>query len=260
MKQWAQLGLTLSLFGMVVVSVGLLQRIETLDVSRADEGKSQVVTDEKMKIPPVVTMRPLEVEMARAVFDAAVASPTPTPIPTPTLTPTPRPTATPAPLPVSDVVIPEAMNMSGMAGEMIMAHNTARASVGVGGLQWSESLASDAKRWAEVLRGEGCQGRHDTGNPDGENIYWKWQTGRSGQTGLISNASEVVQSWVNERSQYDYGNNICNGVCGHYTQVVWRSTTEVGCGVSSCGEGDKQTDVWVCRYRPAGNWVGQKPY
>ena len=43
---------------------------------------------------------------------------------------------------------------------------------------------------------------------------------------------------------------------GHYTQIVWRSTVEVGCAVARSG----LHEVWVCRYSPPGNVVGQRPY
>jgi hypothetical protein len=43
---------------------------------------------------------------------------------------------------------------------------------------------------------------------------------------------------------------------GHYTQVVWRDTREVGCAIA---RGAKD-DFLVCRYWPAGNWMGQLAY
>ncbi|MDO9190699.1 MAG: CAP domain-containing protein [Sulfurimicrobium sp.] len=46
-------------------------------------------------------------------------------------------------------------------------------------------------------------------------------------------------------------------MCGHYTQLVWKKTTAVGCGMAVCGSRDQ---IWVCQYSPAGNWAGQKPY
>jgi PadR family transcriptional regulator len=48
----------------------------------------------------------------------------------------------------------------------------------------------------------------------------------------------------------------CRGVCGHYTQIVWSNTREVGCGVAR----DSNREVWVCNYNPPGNWIGERPY
>jgi hypothetical protein len=44
----------------------------------------------------------------------------------------------------------------------------------------------------------------------------------------------------------------------HYTQMVWRDTKEVGCGIERGG--GHPFMVLVCRYSPPGNWEGQKPY
>ena len=40
---------------------------------------------------------------------------------------------------------------------------------------------------------------------------------------------------------------------GHYTQIVWRKTTEVG-GAIATGGGN---DVLVCRYSQPGNIIGE---
>jgi hypothetical protein len=48
--------------------------------------------------------------------------------------------------------------------------------------------------------------------------------------------------------------------CGHYTQVVWRASTQIGCGVTSCGSGFRMQTEVICNYAPAGNFVGEKPY
>jgi len=45
---------------------------------------------------------------------------------------------------------------------------------------------------------------------------------------------------------YDYGSNRCTGVCGHYTQIVWRGTHELGCGLAP----GPSREVWVCDYAP----------
>ena len=46
-------------------------------------------------------------------------------------------------------------------------------------------------------------------------------------------ASDLVQSWINEKSRYD-GNPVPpgGGPAGHETAIVWHSTGEVGCGTS----------------------------
>jgi len=42
---------------------------------------------------------------------------------------------------------------------------------------------------------------------------------------------------------------------GHYTQIVWRATTQVGCAIAA----NKSAEYLVCRYLPAGNVVGIDP-
>ena len=66
----------------------------------------------------------------------------------------------------------------------------------------------------------------------------------------------VVETWAAELADYDAKKNRCKGVCGHYTQIVWRKSQRLGCGMASCGD----TEVWVCNYDPPGNFLGQRPY
>jgi pathogenesis-related protein 1 len=73
-------------------------------------------------------------------------------------------------------------------------------------------------------------------------------------------SKEVVDAWGGEMKDYTYAQNSCAAgkVCGHYTQVVWKNTTTIGCGMAICDNPKNQ--IWVCQYLPSGNWVGQKPY
>ena len=59
--------------------------------------------------------------------------------------------------------------------------------------------------------------------------------------------------WYDEIAQYRFPDGGFSMETGHFTQVVWRGTTQVGCGHSQC----KGNDIWVCNYDPAGNWDGQ---
>lgn len=86
----------------------------------------------------------------------------------------------------------------------------------------------------------------------GENIY-----GTSG----TATGPGAVASWMNEKPNYDYATNKCAAgkVCGHYTQVVWKNTTKLGCALSTCA-GLKYKSSVVCDYAPGGNFNGEKPY
>jgi pathogenesis-related protein 1 len=133
---------------------------------------------------------------------------------------------------------------------MVAAHNRARRAVGVADLQWSDRLAKTAQGWAEPLRGEGCAMRHSGAAGIGENLAWA--------AGQHLSPAGVVAGWVGEARAFNPANGTCapGAVCGHYTQVVWRSTRLVGCGMVSCGS----SEVWVCNYSPQGNYAGERPY
>jgi pathogenesis-related protein 1 len=148
---------------------------------------------------------------------------------------------------------------------IIAAHNKWRAEAGVTGpLTYSPVLAQAAQTWADTLKStNNCQMRHSTADGRyGENLYWGSAVQRSdGRTAVQKVTPEhVVYLWGREKAHYDPKRNSCapGKVCGHYTQVVWSTTTEVGCGMSVCE--DTKQQVWVCRYAPAGNWVGKKPF
>lgn len=150
------------------------------------------------------------------------------------------------------------------SNDMLSAHNRWRSAVGVPPLLYSYALAGDAQHWANHLQQSlQCKMRHS--QPDGqygENLYWgsaiSWSDGRR----ELQNVSpaKVVDAWASERVNYNHESNTClsGKVCGHYTQLVWKNTTEVGCAVAICS--DTQEQIWVCRYLPAGNWIGESPY
>lgn len=137
--------------------------------------------------------------------------------------------------------------VSGMAGEIVNAHNQWHQQAGVPPLSWSSELANYAQYWANQLSTRGTIS-HRQNNRFGENIFWI--------SGRPASPAEVVNSWGNEVRDYDYGSNSCRKVCGHYTQVVWRNTQQVGCGVARSGG----QEIWVCNYNPPGNYNGQRPY
>jgi uncharacterized protein YkwD len=131
--------------------------------------------------------------------------------------------------------------------QFVAAHNAARAKVGVGPVVWSEKLAAHAQQWADTLLVTG-KFEHRRKHIYGENLFEI--------EGARATPAEVVKNWVSEARDYDYRSNTCHGVCGHYTQVVWRNTKAVGCAVAR----NPGREVWVCNYDPPGNWIGERPY
>jgi Cysteine-rich secretory protein family len=146
-------------------------------------------------------------------------------------------------------------------------HNQERRAVGVPDVTWSNSLATDAENWARYLASLGLRpynppdrgdipphSQFSTNGGQGENLAWGTRNAFS--------AATLAQGWADERANYIPGTPISsslsgpNGVYGHYTQMVWRSTTQIGCGMFS----DANQDYLVCRYLPAGNYIGQAPY
>ena len=134
-----------------------------------------------------------------------------------------------------------------LAADMLSAHNAVRTKVGTAPLAWSDRLASVAQSWADSLLASG-QFAHSHNQSLGENLYEI--------RGAAATAASVVNTWAGEVKDYDYGSNNCRGTCGHYTQIVWNDTKEVGCAVAR----GKGREVWVCEYDPPGNFVGKKPY
>ncbi len=138
------------------------------------------------------------------------------------------------------------------------AHNQWRSKTGVPDLKWSDELAEASQKWAQHLTENGCHPGH-SGGKYGENIYIAGPATSSDGSTKMQNitAQNVVDKWGDEIKDYDYSDNSCHDVCGHYTQVVWKATTEVGCGMATC---EDKSQIWVCQYTPAGNMVGEKPY
>ncbi len=133
--------------------------------------------------------------------------------------------------------------------QMVGAHNSWRKRTGVAPLSWSPRLASFAQEWANTLAARD-EFRHRDNNNYGENL--------AASQGKSLSPNGVVWLWGEEVKDYDYKTNSCKSgeMCGHYTQLVWHKTKEVGCAKAETGN----KEVWVCNYNPPGNYRGQKPY
>lgn len=128
--------------------------------------------------------------------------------------------------------------------ECLDAHNRYRSLHQASQLKWSRSLEKDAENWAKQLAKDGPplrQGETD----DGESIYAV--TGKSDVFG-----GEVVDRWYAEVDKYDFRNPGFKSGTGHFTQIVWQETKEMG--MAKVKDRDGKIIV-VARYRPPGNVV-----
>ena len=135
---------------------------------------------------------------------------------------------------------------------MLEHQNKARAAVNAAPLQWDDRLEASALAYARELAASGkFEHAHQTGIPEGENLW-------IGTRRAFSYA-EMVDGWIAERADYVRGpvpyNSRNGNQVGHYTQIIWRSTTHVGCAIAS----NEENELLVCRYSPAGNVYGRNP-
>lgn len=142
---------------------------------------------------------------------------------------------------------------------MLAAHNRWRSEAGVPDLTWSEVLAQSAQLWADHLAANGCRCLSHSQGSQGENIYKVssvvWSDGhRDIQS---KTPQQITDGWASEIKNYQPEDNSCSGICGHYTQIVWRDSKAVGCAVSTCPD---MAQIWVCHYNPPGNVKGKRPY
>lgn len=75
--------------------------------------------------------------------------------------------------------------------------------------------------------------------------------------------SFFTKLWYDEIAHYDYSNpgqkkaGSENQQIGHFTQVVWKDSTELGCGIA---KGTDNFVYGVCNYSPPGNYIGSSNY
>ncbi|XP_076927457.1 pathogenesis-related protein PR-1 type-like [Bidens hawaiensis] len=131
--------------------------------------------------------------------------------------------------------------------DFVNTHNCMRRVLNLPPLTWDDKIAKVAQAYANKRKD--CQLIHSEGSGYGENLG----------VGPKLNGLWSTQMWIDERPDYDYATNQCLAMCGHYTQVVWKKTERIGCGVAKCDDGSDFNMV-VCNYDPPGNYQGQWPY
>ncbi len=153
--------------------------------------------------------------------------------------------------------------------DVINTHNDFRNKHKLPPLTWSYELTKYAQQWVNHLaQTKNCTMTHrpdDETSPfqqiNGENLYWSSALEYEDGTRKVENitAKEIIETWASEEDFYNYETNTCmdDADCGHYTQIVWHETKEVGCAIAVC---EDKSQVWACNYSPRGNYLGEWPY
>ena len=136
---------------------------------------------------------------------------------------------------------------------ILSAHNVARAEVGSAPLQWDPTLAVAAASYGPALSRMGRLVHSPrTGRENQRENLWMGQVGRFGP-------EQMVATWTDEKRLFFPGAfpNVSRtgnwADVAHYTQMIWKGTTHVGCAIYR----DGGWDYLICRYSPPGNRDGK---
>ncbi|XP_063717266.1 uncharacterized protein LOC134844492 [Symsagittifera roscoffensis] len=141
-------------------------------------------------------------------------------------------------------------------------HNLHRGNAGLPLLTWNFALATAAQAHTDILTQSGCHLKHSTGDfrslGQGENL---WMTSQKGLTAYKLGFS-AAKGWYGEIDRYKYPKNPTDSwsscvdwkKVGHFTQMMWSTTTKIGCGRGTCSNGKT---IVTCHYLAHGNINGQ---
>eukprot|EP00929_Paragymnodinium_shiwhaense_P058550 TRINITY_DN2931_c0_g1_i3.p1 TRINITY_DN2931_c0_g1~~TRINITY_DN2931_c0_g1_i3.p1 ORF type:complete len:748 (-),score=118.62 TRINITY_DN2931_c0_g1_i3:369-2612(-) len=138
------------------------------------------------------------------------------------------------------------------------AHNVYRCMHNVPRFTWDEDIEARAQEWAKkgIFEHSSDEFRIINDEECGENLAW----GYPERTGTDS-----TKAWYDEIKYTEpYGiaksfedSHPAGEMIGHYTQLVWKGSTRLGCAKGKARDEGNQGDLWVCQYCKAGNYVGK---
>ncbi|KAH8547631.1 CAP domain-containing protein [Umbelopsis sp. PMI_123] len=122
--------------------------------------------------------------------------------------------------------------------KILEVHNSYRALTGLSPLVWNVTLANFAESWVNQ-----CNNSHSHSPDYGENMgfgYMTWE--------------DMVNRWGDEHRYYNFTTEDLQEDSLHFTQMVWKETTSIGCAMRSC---EFNPRFYSCNYYPHGNILGQ---
>jgi hypothetical protein len=145
-------------------------------------------------------------------------------------------------------------NLADFEKRLLAIHNRERSATGAPPLVWDSNLAAAASAYGPALIARGSLAHSEPASRlgQGENLWM-------GTRGAYS-LDEMAGSWADEKALFrpgifpDVSTSTKWSDVGHYTQMIWRGTTRVGCALRRSA----RWDYLICRYSPPGNVVGQR--
>jgi hypothetical protein len=137
---------------------------------------------------------------------------------------------------------------------MLQEHNLYRRRHGVPDLTYDRDLARAAAEWCDHLATTNTWAHSDQSDSEegyGENLYYSYGMP------LDKVPATAVKKWYDEIELYDFSNPGFSFPTGHFTQLIWRDTTNVGCAVTDPDINEKEKSYACCQYTPPGNWRGE---
>ncbi|KAG5361384.1 Protein PRY1 [Yarrowia sp. E02] len=129
-------------------------------------------------------------------------------------------------------------NLDSWSQSILDTQNAKRAEHNAVPFAWNETLASFA---ADYLNKAQCNFEHSNG-PYGENLAMGYST-----------AADAVRGWYDEVKDYNFAQGAFSMATGHFTQMVWKGSNQLGCAKRDCGSSGAYV---VCEYYPRGNIIG----
>lgn len=158
--------------------------------------------------------------------------------------------------------------------DVLTGHNVVRQRVGIPTMQFDEDLKAMADHRLEELVSGGCYIQHSATSYRwgaagfqyvGENVYKV--------INMVPTGVDLADAWYAEIYDYTYG--VVGEPCvrqkcadrssppcsiGHFTQMMWRASTHLGCAKRECPNEQEKTSIGVCYYGEGGNIVGRIPF
>ncbi|KAK0065829.1 Golgi-associated plant pathogenesis-related protein 1 [Biomphalaria pfeifferi] len=140
------------------------------------------------------------------------------------------------------------------ADDVVRIHNDYRKKHRAYALRLNDDLCAMTQQWADKLAVSEDLAHSENkykGSRVGENIAMKWASNKA-----IYKPQEVCDTWYSEVRKFNFGAEPTGPIetAGHFTQMVWRNSTEIGVGRSQARDG---RSIVVVSYFPPGNVAGQ---